>query len=72
MSAQNANYRELAAEAQAAAATATLGNVRDRWLLSQAAWTELAVRSERAVKNHDKLIAQKAKQRAVLEAARPR
>jgi hypothetical protein len=69
MSAQHIFYREQAAEARAGAAAATLHNVRDRWLLSEAAWTELAKRSERAEKMHDKLATRKAEERAVPEAA---
>ena len=69
MSAQHIFYRQQAAEARAGATAATLRNVRDRWLLSEAAWTELANRSERAEKMHDKLALRKARERAALEAA---
>ena len=64
MSAQQEFYLERAAEARASAGAATLGNVRDRWLLSEAAWSEMAARSERGEKMRDKLIADKASERA--------
>jgi hypothetical protein len=60
MSVQHEFYLERAAEARASAAAATLDNVRDRWLLSEASWTEIAVRRERADVMRDKLIAEKA------------
>jgi hypothetical protein len=58
-------YRERAAEARAGALTATLHNVRDRWLKSEATWTEMADRSERS----EKFAAEKAGERAALKAA---
>lgn len=51
MSAQLEFYLERAAEARLIARASTLENVRDRWLRSEACWTEIAVRrkqSERA------------------------
>ena len=75
MAAQQEFYLERAAEARASAAAATLENVRDRWLLSEASWTEMAARSERSENVHAKLIAEKATERATLKAAnqgRPR
>jgi len=48
MAPQHAFYLERAAEARASAAAATLDNVRDRWLLSEASWTEMAARSKRS------------------------
>lgn len=71
MSAQHEFYLERAAEARAVAGAATLDNVRDRWLRSEASWTEMAVRSERAEKMRVKLIADKASERAALKAATP-
>ena len=69
MSAQHEYYLERAAEARATARAAALDNVRDRWLRSEATWTELAVQSQRAEKMRAKLIAEKAKERAELKAA---
>ena len=63
-------YRERAAEARAGALTATLHNVRDRWLKSEATWTEMADRSERSEKMREKFAAEKAGERAALKAAR--
>ena len=57
-------YRARAAEAQALAASATLQNIRDRWLLAVASWTDLADRAERSEKLHQKLIGEKAIERA--------
>lgn len=69
MSAQHEFYLERAAEARASAGAATLDNVRDRWLLSEASWTEIAVRRERADVMRDKLLAEKAIERATVETA---
>jgi hypothetical protein len=69
MSAQHQFCLDRAAEARATAAAATLDNVRDRWLRSEASWTEMAARSERADKMRAKLIAEKAMERAALKAA---
>jgi hypothetical protein len=69
MSAQHEFYLERAAEARAIAGAAVLDNVRDRWLLSEASWTEMAARSERADKMRAKLIAEKATERAALKTA---
>jgi hypothetical protein len=60
MSAQLEFYLQRAAEARAIASAATLDNVRDRWLLSEASWTEMAARCERSEKMRAKLIAEKA------------
>jgi hypothetical protein len=65
--AQREFYLERAAEARATAAAATLENVRERWLLSEASWTEMAERSERNEKMRTKLIAEKAAERAALQ-----
>ena len=62
-------YLERAAEARASAGAATLDNVRERWLLSEASWTDMAVRSERNEKLRAKLIAEKASERADAKAA---
>ena len=69
MSAQREFYLERAAEARAGAGAATLDNVRDRWLRSEAVWTEMAARSERGEKMRLKLIAEKVTERAALKAA---
>lgn len=69
MSAQHEFYLERAAEARAGAGAATLVNVRERWLRSEAIWTEMAARSRRGEKMRDKLIADKASERAALKAA---
>ena len=44
---QHAFYLERAEEARTSADAATLDNVRERWLRSEARWAEMAVRSER-------------------------
>lgn len=69
MSVQYEFYLERAAEARASAGAATLDNVRDRWLRSEASWTEIAVRRDRADCMRAKLIAEKAAERAALQAA---
>lgn len=69
MMAQHEYYLERAAEARATARAATLDNVRDRWLRSEASWTEMAARSHRAEKMRAKLIAEKASEREALKAA---
>jgi hypothetical protein len=68
MSAQHEFYLERAKEARATARAATLDNVRERWLRSEATWTEMAVRSQRADKMRAKLIAEKASEREALKA----
>jgi hypothetical protein len=69
MAALHIFYREQAAEARAGALAATLDNVRDRWLLSEKSWTELAERGERGEITRDKLIVAKASERAAMKAA---
>lgn len=69
MSAQREFYLVRAAEARASAASATLDNVRNRWLQSEASWTGMAERTERADKMRAKLIAEKASERAALIAS---
>jgi len=68
MSAQQEFYLERAAEARAGAAAATLDNVRDRWLRSEATWAEMAARSARGEKMRNALIAEKAQERAAAQA----
>ncbi len=68
MSANHDFYLERAAEARAGASAATLHNVRDRWLRSEATWTEMAARSDRGDKMRAKLIADKASDRAGIKA----
>jgi hypothetical protein len=63
MSAQHEFYSERAAESRLLAGAATLDNVRDRWLRSEASWTEMAARSERGERMRIKLIADKAAER---------
>jgi hypothetical protein len=60
MSAQHEFYLARAAEARADADAATLDNVRDRCLRSEAAWSEMAARAERGERMREKLIAEKA------------
>ena len=67
MSVQEQFYLERAAEARAGAREATLDNVRDRWLRSEATWTEMAARTARGEKMREKLIADKARERAALK-----
>lgn len=70
MSPQHEFYLVRAAESRAVANAATLHNVRDRWLRSEASWTEMAARSERAERMRAKLIADKAAERAALKTAK--
>jgi len=65
MSAQHEFYLVRVAEARAGAVAATLDNVRQRWLRSEATWSELAARSERAEKVRERLLADKTRERAV-------
>lgn len=60
MSTNHEFYRARAAEARADAEAATLGNVRDRCLRSEAAWTEMADRVQRGERMREKLMAEKA------------
>jgi len=69
MSNQCEFYRERAAEAGAFASAATLDNVRDGWLQSEASWAEMAARSQRNEKTHAQLVAEKAADRAALKTA---
>ena len=69
MSNQHAFYLERAAEARGIASAATLDNVRDRWLLSEASWTLMAARSQRSEMMHIELAAEKAAERAALKIA---
>ena len=62
-------YLARAAEARAQAEAATLDNVRDRCLRSEAAWSEMAARAERTEKMRQTLLAEKAKAAAAHEAA---
>ena len=66
MSAQHEFYLARAAEARADADAATLDNVRDRCLRSEAAWSQMAARAERGEKMREKLIAEKAANAAEL------
>jgi hypothetical protein len=63
MSAQLDFYRARAAEARAGADAATLSNIRDRWLVSEASWMQLADRSSRSEQLRESLIAEKASAR---------
>ena len=60
MSGQHQFYLARAAEARADADAATLDNVRDRCLRSEAAWSQMAARVERGERMREKLIAEKA------------
>jgi hypothetical protein len=53
-------YLARAAEARADAEAATLDNVRERCLRSEAAWTEMALRAGRTDKMRARLAAEKA------------
>ena len=59
MSTNHEFYRARAAEARADAEAATLSNVRDRCLRSEAAWTEMADRVQRGERMREKLLAEK-------------
>ena len=54
-------YLARAAEARAQAEAATLDNVRDRCLRSEAAWTEMAERAERTERMRKTIEADKAR-----------
>lgn len=54
-------YLARAAEARAEAEAATLDNVRDRCLRSEAAWNAMASRAERTEEMRQTLLAEKAK-----------
>jgi hypothetical protein len=60
MSSHHEFYVARAAEARADAAAATLDNVRDRCLRSEAAWSAMAARAERSDKAREKIIIEKA------------
>jgi hypothetical protein len=62
-------YLARAAEARSQADAATLDNVRDRCLRSEAAWSEMAARAERTERMRQTLLADKAKAAAAEEAA---
>ena len=72
MSAQLEFYREQAAQARAGAEAATLDNIRERWLTSEASWMQLAERSARSEKIHKTLMAEKANERAALALSKER
>ncbi|HEX8365041.1 MAG TPA: hypothetical protein VF603_07140 [Allosphingosinicella sp.] len=48
-------YLDRAADSRRAARAATLDNVRERFLLSERSWRDLAARARRVVAAHDKL-----------------
>jgi len=60
MSSNHQFYLARADEARADAEAATLANVRDRALRSEAAWMGMAARAERSEKAREKLIQEKA------------
>ena len=62
-------YLARAAEARAHADAATLDNVRERCLRSEAAWTEMAARAERTERMRATLLADKARAAAAEAAA---
>lgn len=62
-------YLARAAEARAQADKATLDNVRERCLRSEAAWAEMAARAERTERMRQTLLAEKAKAAAAQETA---
>lgn len=57
-------YLTRAAEAERNAKTATLANVRDRFLVSATTWGSLAARACRVERMHARLIAEKVADRA--------
>jgi len=59
--------RERAAIAGRAAREATLDNVRERHLVAERTWLEMAERGERVARMRDDLIARKAAERALAE-----
>ena len=63
-------YLARAAEARSQADAATLSNVRDRCLRSEAAWNEMAERAERTEQMRQTLLADKAKAAAVMAMAK--
>ena len=65
MSSNHEFYLARAAEARADADAATLDNVRDRCLRSEAAWMGMAARAERSEKAREKLLEEKAAAAAV-------
>jgi hypothetical protein len=67
MSAQHDYYLQRASEARAGATAATLDNVRDRWLRSEAIWIEMAARCERGEQMRDRLAADKAREQAATD-----
>ena len=62
-------YLARAAQARADAEAATLDNVRERCLRSEAAWAEMAARAKRTEEMRETLLAEKAKAAAAAEAA---
>ncbi len=62
-------YLARAAQARADAEAATLDNVRERCLRSEAAWAEMAARAKRTEEMRQTLLAEKAKIAAAQEAA---
>ena len=62
-------YLARAAQARADADAATLDNVRDRCLRSEAAWAEMAARAKRTEEMRETLLAEKAKAAAAAELA---
>jgi hypothetical protein len=65
MTAQLDFYKEQAVKARAGAEAATLNNIRDRWLTSEASWLHLADRSARSEKIRNNPIAEGASEREV-------
>lgn len=59
MSSNQDFYLARAAEARADAEAATLDNVRDRCLRSEAAWSQMADRVQRGERMREKLLAEK-------------
>ena len=62
-------YLARAAQARADADAATLDNVRERCLRSEAAWAEMAARAKRTEEMRETLLAEKAKAAAAAELA---
>jgi hypothetical protein len=64
-------YLERAADSRRAAKTATLANVRERFLTSERTWRDLAARAKRVAAAQAKLVAKAGAARAALEAPLP-
>lgn len=69
MSTMHGFYLERAAQSRRDASAATLANVRERFLMSETTWKQLATRARRVETLQAKLVAQKAAERAAAAAS---